>query len=138
MSSAHLFVYGSLRRNGSGASHPLLVGADHLGNATVQGTLYRVSWYPGLVLTGDGRVHGEVFAFPPARAEAMIAALDEYEGTLYVREVAVVQLADGRTVNSFVYTYRGPTAGLPVIASGDFGVPTHRAHPDDPPQTGQD
>lgn len=138
MSSAHLFVYGSLRRNRSGASHPLLVGADHLGDATVQGTLYRVSWYPGLVLTGDGRVHGEVFALPPERAAAMIAALDEYEGTQYARDVAVVQLADGGTVPSSVYTYRGPTVGLPTIASGDFGTPTHRAHPDDPPPTGQD
>lgn len=138
MNSTHLFVYGSLRRNRTGASHPLLAGAEHLGDATVQGTLYRVSWYPGLVLAGESRVHGELFAFPEARAAAMIAALDEYEGTQYARELARVQLADGRDVESYVYTYRGPTAGLPVIASGDFGVPTHRAHPDAPAPDGED
>lgn len=138
MTSAHLFAYGSLRRNRNGAHHPLLAGAEHLGPAAVQGTLYRVSWYPGLALTGDGRVHGELFALPTARAAAMIAALDDYEGSGYAREVARVELADGRIVESFVYTYRGSTAGLPVIDSGDFGVPTHRVHPDAPAPDGED
>lgn len=138
MLPAQLFVYGSLRRNHSGATHPLLAGTIHHGNATVQGTLYRVSWYPGLVLAGDGRVHGELFEFPTARADAMLAALDDYEGSGYARRITRVQLADGRSVDAFVYTYLGPTAGLPVIASGDFGVPTHRAHPDAPAPDAQD
>jgi gamma-glutamylcyclotransferase (GGCT)/AIG2-like uncharacterized protein YtfP len=129
----YLFVYGSLRRNHSTATHPLLAGAPHHGDARVQGTLYRVDWYPGLVLAGDGWVHGELFELPDARADAMIAALDAYEGDGYGRTSANVHLADGRVVASWLYVYLGPTRGLDTIASGDFGTPTHRTHPDAPP-----
>ena len=133
MTPAYLFVYGSLRRNRSGVVHPLLAGAQHLGDAAVDGTLYKVDWYPGLVLTGNSRVQGELFELPAARADAMIAALDAYEGSGYGRETAGVQLADGRVVASWLYVYLGPTRGLDTIASGNFGTPSHRAHPDAPP-----
>lgn len=133
MTSVNLFVYGSLRRDREGGSHPLLAGATPRGDATVQGTLYRVSRYPGLVLTGSGRVHGEVFELPAERAHEMIAALDHYEGSGYGRVSSHAQLASGTTVETFLYVYLGATDGLEIIPSGDFGAPVHRAHPDAPP-----
>ena len=42
MSAVRLFVYGSLRRDSEGKSHPLLASARYLGAATVDGALYRV------------------------------------------------------------------------------------------------
>lgn len=132
MPPAFLFVYGSLRRNRGGGNHPLLAGATHRGDATVEGTLYRVSWYPGLVLEGNGRVHGELFELPAERAQSMIAALDEYEGGGYRRVASHAQLSSGASVETFLYVYAGPIEGLEVIPSGDFGAPAHRARPDDP------
>ena len=51
-----------------------------IGAATIQGRLYRVSWYPGVVDSADPgqRVHGEVYALAdPVKA---LAWLDAYEG----------------------------------------------------------
>ena len=70
----NLFVYGSLM---SSSHHPmgdrLRREARLLGDATIEGSLYRISWYPGLVAGGQSgeRVHGEVYALAtPARALA--------------------------------------------------------------------
>jgi len=77
----HLFVYGSLM---SSAAHQmgerLRREARLIGEATIQGRLYKISWYPGAVASGDPgeRVHGEVYALDnPGRA---LAWLDAYEG----------------------------------------------------------
>lgn len=75
MSGVRLFVYGTLRRGGSGAR--LLGSARPAGAATVAGTLYDVGGrYPALVLGGGATVHGEVWICD----EPVLAALDAYEG----------------------------------------------------------
>jgi gamma-glutamylcyclotransferase (GGCT)/AIG2-like uncharacterized protein YtfP len=130
MSAVRLFVYGSLRRNAEGTSHPLLADATCLGAATVSGTLYKVDWYPGLVLSGSGVVHGELFELPLPRADAMLRSLDDYEGGGYRRRKTNAMLAAGiDTLDAWVYVYMGPTHALAAIESGDYGVPEHRAHP---------
>ena len=79
--NAHLFVYGSLM---STARHRmgerLRAEARLIGPATMQGRLYRVSWYPGVSESTDPeqRVHGELYALDtPSHA---LAWLDAYEG----------------------------------------------------------
>lgn len=129
MSAVRLFVYGSLRRNAEGGSHPLLADAGFLGPATVPGTLYSVNWYPGLVLGSDGTVHGELYELPIARADAMLHALDDYEGGGFRRRKAHVLAASGDVSDAWVYVYDGPVHALETIASGDYGTPVHRAHP---------
>lgn len=131
MMATGLFVYGSLRRNATGAHHPLLAAARCLGRATVEGTLYRVAWYPGLVLeAGGGEVVGELYELPSAGADTMLAALDDYEGTGFGRRHTRARLdATGEPLDTWTYEYLGATPTLERISSGDYGVPEHRARP---------
>jgi gamma-glutamylcyclotransferase (GGCT)/AIG2-like uncharacterized protein YtfP len=127
MMNPHLFVYGSLM---SGAGHAmgerLRREARLLGAATIQGRLYKISWYPGAVASSeaDQRVHGEVYALAqPSRA---LAWLDRYEGIApgatrsadYERVERPVRLASGEEIAAWVYLYRGDVAGLSAVPSG--------------------
>lgn len=123
----HLFVYGSLM---SSAGYPmgerLRREAQLLGEATIEGRLYRISWYPGLVAGhhASERVHGEVYALEsPVRS---LAWLDEYEGAVagdpdagdYERVERPVRLATGEETTAWVYLYRKDVTGLSRVASG--------------------
>lgn len=129
MSVVRLFVYGSLRRDREGQSHPLLADATFLGAASVAGALYRVDWYPGLVLGADGTVHGELYELPIARVDHMLMALDDYEGGGFRRRKATIHLDGADYPDVWVYSYIGPTHALSAIANGDYGPPEHRARP---------
>jgi gamma-glutamylcyclotransferase (GGCT)/AIG2-like uncharacterized protein YtfP len=123
----HLFVYGTLL---SSAGHPMgarLEREGHLiGQACLQGLLYRLGPYPGLIETdlATARVHGEVFKLddPPTA----LAWLDAYEGIRdsnpkrndYRRVERVVRLNKDREITAWVYLYQGDTTGLPLIADG--------------------
>ena len=93
-----VFVYGTLRRNGS--NHFRMEGGSFLGEATVRGRLYKIDWYPGLVLDPAGDpIPGEIFEVGPEQ----LAALDEFEGVSaaevegseYRRVETVAQLPQG-------------------------------------------
>lgn len=123
----NLFVYGTLRRSPAHPMHALLrETATGLGDARVRGLLYRVAEYPGLVLDATaGWVLGELYGL---RDLDVLARLDAYEGAgphdpeprEYRRIRTVVQRHDGQDVDAWLYEYGWPTAGLPIIASGDF------------------
>jgi len=123
----NLFVYGSLM---STAGHPmgerLARAARLLGAATIQGRLYQISWYPGVVDSGSPheRVHGEVYALDdPSRA---LEWLDAYEGLApgspneneYERVERPVRLVGGADLTAWVYLYRKEVAGLRAVADG--------------------
>ena len=82
MESPFLFVCGTLRR---GAKRFGLMAAlgDFVDRATVQGRLYRVARYPGLVLcdTPEERVVGEVFRLRNPRIA--LARLDRAGGAAH-------------------------------------------------------
>jgi len=122
--NGHLFVYGTLL---SGAGHPmgarLRRQARLVGEACIQGRLYSLGRYPGLVETADaqGLVHGEVYALnSPAAA---LKWLDAYEGIVpgdhdqndYERVERPVRLASGRTLTAWVYLYRKDVQHLGAI-----------------------
>ena len=120
-----VFVYGTLRRGGSNAFR--MDGAEFVGPATVSGALYRISWYPGLVLDGDGRVSGEVYRVGPE----LLRALDEFEGLAAgeiegseYRRVKVEADAgrhpDEKRVEVWIYEWTGPVDGKNWIKSGDW------------------
>jgi gamma-glutamylcyclotransferase (GGCT)/AIG2-like uncharacterized protein YtfP len=123
----NIFVYGSLM---SSSGHPmgdkLRREATLIGQATIQGRLYRVTWYPGLVdgETADERVHGEVYALRDAAAS--LRWLDEYEGidaakpasSQYRRVERPVRIAAGQDAIAWVYLYQGDCAALSRIAEG--------------------
>ncbi len=124
----HLFVYGSLMSSaGHAMGERLRREARLVGEATIQGRLYKISWYPGAVASGDPgeRVHGEVYALDnPGRA---LAWLDDYEGIApgnpdpseYERAERPVRLASGEVL-AWVYLYRGDVAKLSQILDGHW------------------
>lgn len=94
-----VFVYGTLRRDGS--NHFRMEGGAFLGAATVRGRLYKIDWYPGLVLDPAGDpVPGEIFEV----GSGQLAALDEFEGV----SAAEVEGSEYRRVETIAQTPQGP------------------------------
>jgi len=127
----YLFVYGTLQKNLAHEMHGVLECAARLvGEATVEGTLYDLGAYPGLVVagTGDGHVRGELYALDPGRAQAALDALDAYEGCSaadpepheYRREVLSVRIIDGSIFSAWTYLLNRSHAGLTPIPGGDY------------------
>ena len=123
----HLFVYGTLLAT---ARHPmgdrLQREARLLGEASIEGKLFSLGKYPGLVeAAGSGaRVHGEVYALnAPA---ASLAWLDAYEGIVpaagdrndYERVEGRARLASGEEIPVWVYVYRKPVAASSLVPGG--------------------
>ncbi len=119
-----IFAYGTLMRGE--CRHdliaPRLRGVHNPARVT-GASLVRIDWHPGLVLTSEGAVHGELF-----EVDDMAAALEEldpYEdfggygddGSLYRRSIVSAH-TNGGPVLAWTYVYLGDAAALPVIASG--------------------
>jgi gamma-glutamylcyclotransferase (GGCT)/AIG2-like uncharacterized protein YtfP len=131
--NSYLFVYGSLMSTAGHRMGARLNGeARRIGAASMQGRLYRVSWYPGAVDSTDPaqRVHGEVWALDdPKRA---LAWLDDYEGIApgrgasgeYQRLERLVRLATGTEEVAWVYLYQGDVMRLAVISDGRWRATT--------------
>jgi gamma-glutamylcyclotransferase (GGCT)/AIG2-like uncharacterized protein YtfP len=117
-----VFVYGTLRTGASNAWR--MAGSRLLGPGTVRGRLYRVAWYPALVLDPRaGEVRGELHDVPCA----MLPGLDRFEGVSaagegseYRRIRARVTLPGGSEVEAWVWEWRAPMAGLPEISDGEW------------------
>ncbi len=97
-----VFVYGTLRAGAS--NHFRLEGAELLGEGWVLGRLYRIDWYPGLLLDEEGiPVRGEIYEVE----REMLRKLDSFEGGEYERLKDRVHLKDGNEVEVWLYEYRG-------------------------------
>jgi gamma-glutamylcyclotransferase (GGCT)/AIG2-like uncharacterized protein YtfP len=127
MTEDYLFVYGTLRKDT--ARHDLLHRyCEFIALGRLQGNLYQVSHYPGVILSDDSRqqVIGEVYRIN--NKELLLAQLDDYEECSasfcepheYVRSRQNIILADGGQLNAWVYLYNRPTTGLKLITSGDY------------------
>ena len=126
MINPKLFVYGTLL---SAAGHPmgakLAREAKLIGPACIQGLLYRIGPYPGVVDAPNrqARVHGELYAL--ADPVASLAWLDAYEGITggchrseYARVERQARLRGDAEVTAWVYLYQGEPASLGLIADG--------------------
>lgn len=122
-STADLFVYGTLRSQFQNPyARRLHKEAELIGAATVRGSIFHITSYPGYLREPDGLVHGELWQLrEPAKT---LAALDDYEGPEYAR-IQTEATADERTepVLAWVYLYTGNVAPHHRIASGDFLLP---------------
>ena len=93
--------------------------------ATIDGALYRIADYPGLVPGSEAQVRGDLFVL--ADADVLLAVLDDYEECAgyhpqpheYRRERRTVRTADG-PVDAWVYLYIRDVTALPRIDGGDF------------------
>ena len=124
-----LFVYGTLMR---GIVHPmsklLSRSADFIGDACIQGRLYMVAHYPGMLLSdasGDV-VHGELYRMHDP--DTLLKQLDDYEGcgsgfsepNAYLRLVVPVTQADGSLCEAWTYIYNWDVDENRRIVSGRF------------------
>lgn len=118
-----VFVYGTLRRGGS--NHFRLAGAEFISPGTVAGRMYRIDWYPGLVLDDAGdEIHGEVYSVGPE----LLGDLDvfeglsagEVEGSEYRRVHATVVQCDSRTISAWVWEWLGETEEGRRVHDGDW------------------
>lgn len=127
MSAEYIFVYGTLRRAcATGAHQTYLAGVEFIENAKTKGNLYRVSYYPALVLNDSADwVMGEVYRLT---SSDQLARLDAYEectypslpGQEYQRKKVEVITDSGIVLPVWIYSYQHAIEGLELIASGDF------------------
>jgi len=124
-----IFVYGTLRRDTSSEmSHLLAKQAEFVDDATYQGKLYKVDYYPGAVPSNNPNdvVQGEVYLLH--RTDVALPLLDQYEEfgpefpepNEYSRQKQSVLLKSGRFVTAWVYVYNRPTEGLELVESANF------------------
>jgi gamma-glutamylcyclotransferase (GGCT)/AIG2-like uncharacterized protein YtfP len=129
MSLDYIFVYGTLRRDANSEMHQLLAKhAEFVNDATYQGKLYKIDYYPGAVPSDDPNdaIQGEVYLLH--QADVVLPLLDQYEEfgsefpkpNEYIRLKQTVTLKNGRTVTAWVYIYNHSTEGLELIKSANF------------------
>jgi len=128
MTLGYLFVYGTLRRGASAdlsLQYPDSVRWVRCG--WVHGQLFRVTYYPGLVLQASGnRVMGDLFEL--INPDVMLACLDDFEGCSeryptpheYRRQLTDIFCDAGPPHKAWVYVYHHATHGLGTISSGNF------------------
>ena len=138
--TCHVFVYGTLRRGEQRDINFLTPAPRWMGPASVEGVLYDLGEYPGLVLglepvPGQTKVKGEVYEI----AGGLERLLDEIEGVApqpngeYARRQVLVHLepldpplarnerALAPPLTCLVYEVTpGRVAGCPVIKGGDW------------------
>ena len=125
----HVFVYGTLRRGDVRDINHLQPAPVFVGMASVQGVLYDLGSYPGLLLGGEGRVTGEVYAIS-AELEQQLDTIEEVwpqpTGEYNKREVEVQLRQSGAQAEPagmvcLVYEINpARTRACPVIRSGDW------------------
>lgn len=117
-----LFVYGTLRKVYGHPLHDLI--ASHSvrsSEARVRGLLFDMGSYPGMTAgAGEGFVHGELYEID-SEWPRIIAALDEYEGSEYRRELIEAELSSGERNAAWAYVLNVDTNGLRRIESGRYG-----------------
>ena len=125
---SNLFVYGSLM---GGINSPIATylkkNSDFLGETRLEGILYDIGKYPGIIpISKSGQwVKGHIFRL--SNPEVMLPILDKYEGvgegfpvpTEYVRVSTKLEFG-GETIDCWVYQYNYPIDGLAIIESGDY------------------
>ena len=118
-----VFIYGSLRRGGS--NHFRMAGAEFIASGTITGRMYRIDWYPGLVLDEAGdEIHGEVYSVGPE----LLSALDVFEGfsageiqgSEYRRVQTTVVQQDSSTLTAWVWEWLGLVEESQRVSDGDW------------------
>lgn len=97
-----------------------------LGRASVAGTLYDLTNYPGLLLDGAGTVHGHLCELPDD--DLLWRRLDAYEGfdpsaiegSLFRRVPALATLETGERLDCQTYVYNRSLSRSSLVPSGDW------------------
>lgn len=128
--SSLLFVYGTLRRR---FKHPmarrLALSARYIGIGRLNGRLYHLSRYPGLIFSRrpDEWVWGDLYELKVK--PGLLARLDRYEGITpgrkkrvseYERLIATIYTEDATIRQAWVYCYQRSVNRQRWLVSGDF------------------
>lgn len=124
-----VFVYGTLKLGGMFSEKflPLRISSER---ATLENfAMFSIrGYYPGIVFSEGGVVHGEVHEYQ--HGEAVLAEMDRIEGcggknkkdNLYNRYPQTVKLNYGKEVIAQVYIFNGSVAGFKKIESGEWKI----------------
>ncbi len=102
----YLFVYGTLLSHfNNEAIGPVAELMQYVGKGKLKGRIFDLGAYPALITSANEKhdVQGEVYQL--ALTEKVFAALDEYEGDEYRRELLKVQLEGGEKIKCWAYVY---------------------------------
>ena len=121
---------GTLRSGEQRDINLLLPAPTFMGYAQTPGVLYHLGAYPGIRLGGSGLVQGEIYQIMP-ELERQLDELEEVwpqQTGEYTRQEVRVTLTETATVGAsvesltcLIYEVAAQrTAGIPVIASGDW------------------
>ena len=122
-----LFAYGTLQEGLAPREvAPLVARMRRVGEGTVAGTLYDLGHYPGAVLDAGsaGKIVGTVFETPSdAEWWRALDAYEEFEPELpeasqFIRVRCMVELAEGGTLECWMYMYNRSVRGAAVVESG--------------------
>lgn len=125
----YLFLYGTLLQPQSDEEIARVVNLLHrVGSASVRGRLYDLGDYPGAVVdpSSNTSVRGELVELPDD--ESILQVLDDYEEfdstkphlSLFVRTRVRTQLADGQSINAWMYVYNKNPGDAPMIVGGTY------------------
>ncbi len=118
----HVFVYGTLRRGDDNDITRLTPAPRFVGHASIAGTMYHLGRYPGVVLGGDGRIHGEVYAIDAAlerRLDEIEEVYPQQTDEYFKRELPVT--VGGVALSCVVYEINPRyIAGKPLMEKGDW------------------
>jgi gamma-glutamylcyclotransferase (GGCT)/AIG2-like uncharacterized protein YtfP len=127
--SQHLFLYGTLLPSEAPKEIASIVKRfRRLGPAKVRGRLYDFGEFPGAVLDPSSRaiIHGELVVLPADGR--VLQELDRYEefdptdpkGSLFVRKKARVEMANGSSLEGWIYVYNKRPGNAKVVRGGDY------------------
>jgi gamma-glutamylcyclotransferase (GGCT)/AIG2-like uncharacterized protein YtfP len=119
-----IFAYGTLMSGER--SHDMLasrVRRSHGSAQVIGASLIHIDWYPGLILTDEGSVHGELYEIEDVAAT--LQEFDSYEDfsgydserSLY-RRALVSAVTTGGSMLAWTYIYLGDADAFPLIPSG--------------------
>lgn len=121
-SERHVFVYGTLRRGDDNDITRLHPAPRWIGAASIQGRMYHLGRYPGVILGSGGVVAGEVYAIS-AELEARLDEIEEIypqqHDEYFKRHIPVH--VNGALLTCIVYEINARyVQGRTIIASGDW------------------
>ena len=125
----YLFVYGTLMKKYSGHKPIYLEKyGKYVSEGFIQGRLYEIDNYPGLILSNNSndKVYGEIFLLDDFTAS--IHKLDEYEdyfqddleNSLYVRQEEEINIKEGETKKAWVFIFNKEVDEKKRIISGNY------------------
>jgi len=127
--SEYLFLYGTLLpKDAAGEVAHIVRLFNPIASAFVPGRLYDFGDYPGAILdpSSHDTIYGELVALPPNKT--LIDKLDEYEEfdpskpeeSLFVRRKTTVMLANGESLEAWIYVYNKDPGDAPIVRGGNY------------------